>query len=565
MELLEHPEPLNTSIDRLRIGARVWARLPIDERIAMLGELRPLIVRYAKSWVDAAAAAKGLEPQSPLTAEEWVSGPYALLYAVNRYIRTLESLHRTGTIALPGAVRTRADGQVIAPVFPVTLHDRLLLSGVSAEVWMQPGVRADRLRESMGRYYRTSQHEPNVSLVLGAGNIAAIPALDVLHKLIAEGSVCILKMNPINEYLTPIFKEIFSPFIQRDFLEIVTGAADVGRYLTDHQGVDDIHMTGSSQTHDAIVFGSGDKTKPRLNKPVSSELGNVSPTIVMPGNWTKADLRFQAEHIVTQKMHNGGFNCIALQVLILPQDWKLADAFVAEIETVLAQTTARAGYYSGAAARQRAFVTAHRNAREYDTATDTVVPRTIVELDAAGDHEAFRNEVFCSAMAITRLPGDAAAFLQAAVNFANDRLYGTLGANILIDPATEKKLGTRFEDEMAKLRYGCIAINAWSGVGFLLAEATWGAYPGHRLDDIQSGIGNVHNTFLFDEPQKTVIRAAFRPFPRGIPGGEFGLLPRPPWFVTNTQAANIARKLLAFEYAPSLGKIPSLFASAIRG
>ncbi|MEU2237490.1 hypothetical protein ABZ585_42055, partial [Streptomyces vietnamensis] len=29
-------------------------------------------------------------------------------------------------------------------------------------------------------------------------------------------------------------------------------------------------------------------------------------------------------------------------------------------------------------------------------------------------------------------------------------------------------------------------------------RATWGAYPGHTLDDVQSGIGIVHNALLLD-------------------------------------------------------------------
>ena len=49
-------------------------------------------------------------------------------------------------------------------------------------------------------------------------------------------------------------------------------------------------------------------------------LGGVSPTIVIPGKWSAADLRFQAEHVATQKRHNNGFNCIASQVLIISSE-----------------------------------------------------------------------------------------------------------------------------------------------------------------------------------------------------------------------------------------------------
>lgn len=552
---------LDRAVADLRLGARDWARFDYQERIAVLGSIRPLIVRYAMGWVNAAIAAKGIAPESPLAGEEWQSGPFAVLYAINRYIRTLHDLDRTGKVTLPGASRVRAGGQTIASVFPVTLYDKLLFSGISAETWLPADF-------TMAAYYREATHQPRVALVLGAGNIAAIGPLDLLYKLVADGAVCILKTNPVNAYLAPIFRNIFAPLIEQNFLRIVTGGAEVGGYLTEHRDIDEIHITGSAQTHDAIVFGGSENGRATpLQKPITSELGNVSPTIIVPGKWSKADIDFQAEHIVTQKMHNGGFNCIASQVLILPAGWHQTDALLAAIEGVFKRTEPRAGYYPGAARRQRrALAQAAGTAHEFDTAGDQVVPRTIVHADAASEHPAFTTEAFGSVLTVTRLPGDdAATFLANAVAFANDRLYGTLGANIILDPHTESVLGEKFEDAIAQLRYGSIGINVWTGVAFLLSESTWGAYPGHTLEDIQSGIGIVHNTFLFDRATKTVLRAPFYPFPRSFAHGQPTLLPKPPWFVTNKQAADIGRRLLAFEYAPNLLKIPGIFASALRG
>ncbi|GHK52536.1 hypothetical protein KPZU09_22720 [Klebsiella pneumoniae] len=65
-------------------------------------------------------------------------------------------------------------------------------------------------------------------------------------------------------------------------------------------------------------------------------------------------------------------------------------------------------------------------------------------------------------------------------------------------------------------------------MAFLLAPCPWGAFPGHTLDDIQSGRGKVHNSFMLEKTERTVIEAPFRPFPRSLWHGELTLMPLPP-------------------------------------
>ncbi len=109
-----------------------------------------------------------------------------------------------------------------------------------------------------------------------------------------------------------------APVIAMDALRIVTGDARAGAWLTTHPAVDEIHITGSRETHDVIVWGEGETARQRraagtpLNpRRVTSELGGVSPTIIVPGPWSEADIAFQAQQLATQKMNNGGFNCVA--------------------------------------------------------------------------------------------------------------------------------------------------------------------------------------------------------------------------------------------------------------
>ena len=45
----------------------------------------------------------------------------------------------------------------------------------------------------------------------------------------------------------------------------------------------------------------------------------------------------------------------------------------------------------------------------------------------------------------------------------------------------------------------------------------------------------------------------------------FSLLPRPPWFITNRNSHILGRLLVAFQYRPSLWKIPRIFWNALLG
>ncbi|HTV91897.1 MAG TPA: aldehyde dehydrogenase family protein [Verrucomicrobiae bacterium] len=520
------PAEIEQDLVELREGAKRWVALRTAAKADLLEQVRGTVYAQAQRWAHAGAQAKGVDG-TPLAGEEWVSGPWALLYALNRYIRTLRDLAHAGTPSIAASrVHERPDGQLTVDVFPNAFYDRLLLSGVRAEVWMQPGVTRENLASTMAVWYKQSSPQPRVALVLGAGNIAAIPPLDVLYKLIADGAVCILKMNPVNQYLGPIFEDALKPLVDGGFLRFAYGGAEVGKLLTEHPLVDEIHITGSDRTFNAIV-----RDMP-VQKPITAELGNVSPTIVVPGPWSDADFRFQAEQIVTQKLHNDGFNCVASQVVILPSAWDGTPKLIAQIEAVMREAPPRPAYYPGAADRMQQLGGSDRS---------------ILRLDANTDAIAFGVEAFAPLIAVVELPGETAAFLRDAVAFANDRLWGNLGANVVAHPATLRTFTDDVDLAISGLRYGCVAVNAWTGVGFLLTETTWGAYPGNTIDDVRSGIGVVHNSYLFDRAQKSVVWAPFAPFPRSIAGYGATLLPKPPWFVTNRLADRIGEALVDFE------------------
>lgn len=440
---------------------------------------------------------------------------------------------------------------------------------------MQEGVNVENLKDNTASAYDIppGDRKGSIGLVLGAGNIASIAPLDCFQKLFLEHSVVILKLNPVNDYLQKVMGRALKPLIDFGALAIVTGGTETGEYLCNHPDIETLHITGAGASHDAIVWGVGGEGvankrmgKPRNTRRITSELGAVCPTIVVPGPWSKADIRFQAEHVATQKLHNSGFNCVACQMLVLPQEWAQRGQFVDALKSLMESAALRSLYYPGADDRIDKYLSAYPDAKNIGGNNDCP-RRAIVSVDkndAMGVAENF--EVFAPVLSITTVDGaDAEQYLRDAIAYCNEHLHGTLGANIIIHPATRRQLGGKWNEIVGELKYGCIGINAWSGLGFLSTQTPWGAFPGHTLDDVQSGIGFVHNTFMFDKVERTVVEAPFRPFPRNLLHGSFTLLPRPPWFVTNRKADKIGRLLTFFQYKPSWLKIPRMFLNALLG
>ena len=551
----------------LRSHKDEWVALPLSERIRLLNGVVRRADFAAGRWVAASSAAKGFNADSDLAAEEWFAGPYGVLVAAGALQTSLERLRRGLTTFKQSWVSTGSDGQAVVRVLPVEWWEPLLLSGYRLDMWMQEGVTPANLSEHTAQFYRSPPGTGRVCAVLGAGNIASIPPLDVLYKLYAEGQVVALKLSPVNDYLGPIYSEIFAEFEERGFLQILYGGADEGEALVQSPAVDTVHITGSAGSHDQIVFGSGVEAaqrrrlnQPILNKPITSELGGVSPFIVVPGPWSDADLRYQAEHFVTQKMMNGGFNCIAAQVLVMAEGWGAAERFSHEIHRVLAGEPARHPYYPGAEDRRLA-VARHPSAVSVGSSNVS----HLRNLDPGTTHRAFEEEFFSAAFASTLLPfSEPGPFLDAAVDFANERLEGTLGAVVIAHPRTIADLGSQFEKSIARLGYGSVGINVWTAFNFLHPRSSWGAYPGHTLADVGSGIGNVHNALLFDAPAKTVARGPFRPLGRSILAGEFHISPKPPWFVTSRTGRRTAELFTRFLTDHSVRKLPGIFASALR-
>lgn len=556
---------MDEAVTVLQEHKQQWARLEIAKRITIIETLLSDYAAIAESWVAAANRAKGIAPDSVTAGEEWLGGPLCINRNLRMLRQSLRDIQRQGRPLLAGAARVLPNGQVAAPVMPQDFYERLLYSGISAEIWMQPGVKLERLTATQALAYHSPEAQGRVVLVLGAGNVASIGPMDTLYKLFVENYVVLLKMNPVNAYLGPFIEKAFRVLSEQGFLRVVYGGSEEGAYLCHHPGVEEIHMTGSDKTFEAIVFGPGlegaqrkAERRPLLTKPFTSELGNVSPVIIVPGPWSTADIEFQAANLATMLANNAGFNCVAMRVIVQHENWQQRPQLLAALRKAFSRIPPRHAYYPGAAARYEAFYAAHPQARPIGAGGNGKLPWLLItDLDAnASDEICFTTESFCSAAAETCISATSIPeYLARAVAFANQKLWGTLSATLIVHPASLKnpEINAAVERAIADLRYGTVIVNHWSGMAYGLISTTWGAFPGHDIYDIQSGAGVVHNTLMFSQPEKSVVRGPFRAWPT------------PLWFATNRVLHRLAPKAARFEAAPAVYKIPSLVATAVQG
>jgi acyl-CoA reductase-like NAD-dependent aldehyde dehydrogenase len=556
---------LDEAVARLRDAAPGFARLPIPERIALARSMQSGYLQVAERMVAAGCLAKGLQPGTPAEAEEWATGPWAVVRHLRLVTESLASIQRTGNTPV-GTVRRGADDRLAVQVFPASGIDRVLFAGITVEARMAAGVDEAEMHASRAAFYRGRQHDGRTVLVLGAGNLPGIAPMDVISKLFNEGKVCLLKVSPVNAYLGPLIEEAFAEAIRRNFLAVVQGGMEEGAYLARHPGIDEIHLTGTSRTYDTLMWGAPGPERdarrargtPVLSKPVTAELGTVSPVLVVPGPYTARELAFQAEAIAGAVAYNASFNCNTPNMLVTPRGWPRRADLLKAIEGALAGAPVRRSYYPGAEDRWRQLTSGRTGITTVGTAGPGELPWTLLPgLDATDPREpAFQTEPFCSVLSETEVGSDdPVEFLERAVDFANNRLWGTLSAELVVHPASLKdpRIAQALDRAIARLRYGVVTVNAWSGFAFVYGTPPWGAYPGASPSDIQSGTGWVHNTSMLENVEKSILRHPLT------------IVPKPATFPSNRMAHVVTRRLARLEHRASWSKVPGVVVAAMRG
>ena len=186
--------------------------------------------------------------------------------------------------------------------------------------------------ESRCRAYNP-EHKTKLVVILGAGNQNFLSVMDALYYLFVEGHVCVLKHHPLQLPSKPHFEHLLEPLIRGGFLASVDAPPALANALIHSPLADAVHLTGGIATHDAILFGTGAdadarrrENRPLLRARLLSELGCITPYIILPGpgaaadaGWSDAAIARHARSCAEGLANNVSCNCLSLKVAAPPR------------------------------------------------------------------------------------------------------------------------------------------------------------------------------------------------------------------------------------------------------
>lgn len=561
-------EQIDSKLSALSSKKGAWAKAPIQERIKILKEIRSRLTDHGVEWAKATAS---IRKNESAVSDALLGNVLITCTHIDGLLKSLAHFEKHNEFPEVPSRKT-SDGQTVFSVFPRSFGDKISMLGsvgMSIETYIKPGAEG-----TQGKFYR-EPHDGKVTVVLGAGNQGFLSITDVLQAAFEEGAVVALKHHPIQKPNVPYMDYIFEPLSNRGYYtSCVIDDIQTVQKLLYHPLVDMVHMTGGIKTHDAIVWGpQSDRgtekrrkaNTPLLKVPITSELGCVTPWIVVPGPWSDEEIVHHARALTEAVASNVSCNCLSPKVVLLSSTWDKSDEFIKEAKKELQEYPLLPPYYPGIRERYEEFKESY--------------PETSVQLGQAPpeDHQpcgeplpwlvneigfplnpateyAFQVEPFAPVVTFVKVPSHGindgvSDFLASSVAIANQHLWGTLSCTVLIHPDTEKEYPDVVQKALDDLEYGCIAVNVWSAVGYFPAEAHWGAFAGDQtLQDVGSGIGAVRNCLMFDHSQKSVVRT---PFTNGVQ-------PMPPT-VKSPMNLTMTRALVGFVHSGLFGAIKGLF------
>jgi len=489
------------SLASLQAGAAALAALGPAARGDLARRTALAVVAAADAWVEAAVAIKRATGATAgaVAAEETATGPLATLRLLLVTARSLREIAATGLPrpAAPPRVLHRGGGDasfIGVEVLPERwIADRAMFGGHSGTVrCANPGDLAS-FERSWRQECRERPRQGGVAAVLGAGNVTGLAVADVVSQVFEHGRAAFVKLHPVHEPLLPVFRAALAPLVDAGLVAVVAGGADVARAAIASPAVTHVHLTGGQAAFDAIAA--------TLAKPITCELGGVTPWIVVPGRYTPAQLAGQADVVAGSILNNTSFNCIATKCVVTCRGWEQRAAFLELVSRRLAAMPPRPAWYPGAAA-------AWETVTESRLPADGTLPWVFRQgVDPDREPRWLEREWFVPVAA--EVPLDAAdieGFCTRATALCR-RLPGSLAASVTVPESLPKADAQRVERLVEHLEYGTVAVNTWSALGYAFASLPWGGFPGGTISAPRSGIGFVHDPLLLPLVHNSILRA----------------------------------------------------------
>ena len=308
--------------------------------------------------------------------------------------------------------------------------------------------------------------------MLGAGNVTGLSAADCVSQIFEHGRAVLLKLHPLHAALEPVLRRALAPLVAADVLAVVAGGADVAAEAIASPLVTHVHLTGGQGAFDAVVWGGSGPRPPHaapvLAKPITCELGGVTPWIVVPGRYAPDELRFQADVVAASIANNTSFNCIATKCVVTCRSWNQREDFLALVTRRLEGLPPRPAWYPGAAARW-AEVTGR------PAPADGTLPWAFRSgVDPATEPHWLEQEWFVPVAVETSIDAsDIEAFCGRVAAFVR-QLPGSLAASVTIPPGLSARDRERSDLLVEHLEYGTVAVNTWCGIGLRPRERAVG-------------------------------------------------------------------------------------------
>ncbi|APR84930.1 Hypothetical protein A7982_10279 [Minicystis rosea] len=508
------PSALDGIVAALADKARTFARTSPREKATLLRALVPRLSEIAPALAAQIAATRGLDPASPAAAEGFFAGALPMIALARLLAESLEDIASAGRPALSlRDLQKRADGRVVARLPPRAWAERIAQRHRETMVLFTSGTEPEDVIAGQAAFYRTTDPEGGIALVLADPSDATSGVQDALFACFVEGHVVLLALPPDATAVEAMLRSALAPLLERGFLHLARLDEDARTHLDARSDI-------------AARLGSTP--------------GSVNPMIVIPCLYAKDELSFVTRSLASQLAHNASLDPAAPRVIVLPEGWPQRELFLELLQKAFSAIPPRRRYLPHAAARFAALTVDRRDAIRIGEGTADTLPWTILpNIDPTSDDPIFSTTSGAGpVLALVSLGSDdPATMLPAATAFCNDRLSGSLAAELVMHPIHEDDpaIAATIERCLIDLRYGAVGINAWPALLRWGSAAPWGsALP---------GAGFRNNARMLARIDKAVIE------------GSLHGLRKPVHFQDNAEARRIAERMVSFAAAPKVSDL----------